>query len=108
MDIELPAIPAGILTLLSVFAPYVIAVINRPSWSPSAKKVVAVVAAIVLAAVVMLFYYVYTGDVIPSWPALILLAVVVVQASYALVTRDGGAKRLEDRTSSPGGSDGVA
>ena len=34
MSIDLPAIPAGILTLLAFFAPYAIAIINHPSWDP--------------------------------------------------------------------------
>ncbi|WP_119697055.1 hypothetical protein [Microbacterium halotolerans] len=99
MDITLPTVPAGILTLLSLIAPYAIALINRPSWSATTKKIVAIIVAIVLAAVVMAFYYVYTGDVVPEWPALVLLAIVVVQASYALVTREAGAAAVERKSS---------
>lgn len=98
MNIELPTIPAGVLVLLALAAPYVQALIQRPSWSATVKKVVAVVVAIVLTAVVLLFYYVYTGDSIPAWPALILLAIVVAQASYTLVTKESAAA-LERRTS---------
>lgn len=98
MDITLPTIPAGVLVLLALAAPYVQALIQRPTWSTTVKRVLSVVLAIVLAAVVLLFYYVYTGDGIPSWPALILLAIVVAQASYALVTK-GSANALERRTS---------
>lgn len=98
MEIEIPTIPAGILTLLSLLAPYVIALINRPSWSANTKRIVAVVASVVLAAAVIAFYYVYTGDVVPSWPALVLLAIVVVQASHALLTR-GSADAVERASS---------
>lgn len=98
MDITLPTIPAGVLVLLAVAAPYVQALIQRPSWSPTAKKVIAVVLAFVLTAVVLLFYYVYTGDAVPAWPVLVLLAIVVAQASYTLITKNT-ATRLERRTS---------
>lgn len=98
MDITLPVIPAGILTLLSLLAPYVIAIINRPAWKPNTKRVVSVAASVTLAAVVILGYFWITGDVVPDWPALILLAIVVVQASYALVTKQLGAAKLEQRT----------
>ena len=97
MPIELPGIPAGILTLLALLAPYAIAVINRPHWPAAVKKWVAVVVAIVLGVVVLAFYYVYTGDLIPQWPVLLLLAVIVVQASYALVTKPT-ASSLEQKT----------
>ncbi len=87
MDITLPAIPAGVLVLLALLAPYLQALVQRPSWSPIVKKILAVVLAIVLTAVVLAFYYAYTGDTIPDWPVLVLLAIVVAQASYALVTK---------------------
>lgn len=100
MDITLPTIPAGVLVLLALAAPYVQALIQRPSWSAAVKKAVAVAVAIVLTAVVLLFYYVYTGDTIPAWPVLILLAIVVAQASYTLLTKNT-ATTLEQRSSPP-------
>lgn len=90
MDITLPVIPAGVLVLLGLIAPYVIGALNgalpfiRKPWQ---KKAVAIVVAIVLALAVLAFYYVYTGDTVPEWPVLVLLGIVVVQASYALVTK---------------------
>lgn len=98
MDIELPTIPAGVLVLLALLAPYVQALIQRPSWSATLKKVAAVVVAVVLTAIVLAFYYVYTGDTVPAWPVLVLLAIVVAQASYAMVTKTS-ATVLEQRTS---------
>lgn len=98
MDITLPTIPAGVLVLLAIAAPYVQALIQRPKWSPMAKKIIAVVLAIVLTAIVLAFYYVYTGDTVPAWPVLILLAIVVAQASYTLVAKST-ASALEQRTS---------
>lgn len=92
MDITLPTIPAGVLVLLALLAPYLQAFIQRPSWRPWVKRALAIILAIILAAVVLAFYYVYTGDVVPTWPALVLLAIVVAQASYAMVTRDTAAK----------------
>lgn len=85
MNIELPVIPAGILVLLSFFAPYAIALINHPSWKAGSKRLVAVVVSIVLTGLVMALYYVMTGDLVPDWPVLILLAITVSQAAYTLL-----------------------
>ena len=94
MNIALPAIPAGILTLLAFFAPYAIAIINHPSWDPKWKRLVAIIVSVVLALVVMVLYYLMTGDLIPQWPVLLLLAIVVTQAAYALVLKPS-AKSVE-------------
>ena len=85
MDIVLPLIPAGVLTLLAVFAPYAIALINHPGWKAGSKRLVAIVVSIVLALIVLALYYVITGDVIPQWPMLILLSIGVAQAAYTLL-----------------------
>lgn len=95
MDITLPTVPAGVLTLLSLLAPYAIALINRPAWPAAKKRLVAVIVAVVLAAIVLAFYYVSTGAAVPDWPVLVLLAILVSQASYALVAKDAGAAKLE-------------
>lgn len=90
MDITLPAIPAGVLVLLALVAPYAIGFLNGvlPFVSkPWQKKALAVLVAIVLAVLVLAFYYAYTGDLLPDWPVLVLLAIVVVQASYALLVK---------------------
>lgn len=99
MNIELPTIPAGVLVLLALAAPYAVAALNgalpfvKKPWQ---KKMVAIAVALVLTAAVLAFYYAYTGDVIPQWPVLVLLAIVVAQASYALVTKST-ATALEQR-----------
>lgn len=98
MNIDIPVIPSGILTLLSLFAPYAIALVNRKSWPKGAKKAVSITVPIILAGLVIVFYYFATGDGIPAWPTLVLLAVVTTQASYALVTKPS-AKVLEAKTS---------
>jgi len=98
MNIELPPIPAGVLVLLALLAPYLQALVQRPAWRPWVKKVISVVVAFVLTAVVLAFYYVYTGDTVPAWPVLVLLAVVVAQASYALITKRTAAA-IEQKTS---------
>lgn len=87
MEIDLPTIPLGVLTLLSLFAPYAVALINQPSWPAKWKRAVAIIVAVLLAAVVLALYYLLTGDVLPEWPWLILLAIVVSQASYALLLK---------------------
>lgn len=95
MDITLPTVPSGVLVLLALFAPFAVAALNGALTfvqKPWQKRAVAVVVAILLAAAVLVFYFAYTGDVIPAWPALVLLAVVVSQSSYALVTKAVAAK----------------
>lgn len=87
MDITLPAIPAGVTLLLGFFAPYAIAIINHPAWPASRKRLVAIIVSVVLAAVVLAFYYLLTGELVPDWPVLVLLALVVVQAAYTLLYR---------------------
>lgn len=85
MNIDIPVIPAGALTLLSMFAPYAIALINHPSWPARWKRVVAVVVSLALTLGVLAFYYASTGDTIPQWPVLILLGLVVSQAAFTLL-----------------------
>ena len=85
MEIQIPAIPAGVLTLLSVFAPFAIALINHPAWPAGSKRLVALAVSVVLAVLVLLVYFASTGEAVPHWPVLLLLAIVVSQAAYALL-----------------------
>ncbi|CAN7268626.1 hypothetical protein LJR186_001246 [Microbacterium foliorum] len=91
MDIAIPVAPLGVLTLLGFFAPYAVGALNgalpfvKTAWQ---KKVVSVAVALVLAAAVIVFYYAITKEPITDWWLFALLAIVIVNASYALVTRD--------------------
>ncbi|MCI1017860.1 hypothetical protein HWD99_04400 [Microbacterium sp. C5A9] len=91
MDIAIPVAPLGVLTLLGFFAPYVVAALNgalpfvKKSWQ---KKAVSIVVSLVLAALVVVLYYAITKEPITDWWLFALLAIVIVNASYALVTRD--------------------
>lgn len=87
MSIEIPAIPLGVLTLLSFFAPYAIALINHPGWKSGSKRLVSIFVSIVLAVVVLALYYLLTGDTLLGWPWMILLTIVVVQAAFALLRK---------------------
>ncbi|HWU30180.1 MAG TPA: hypothetical protein VN041_13945 [Microbacterium sp.] len=101
MDITLPTIPAGVLVLLGLVSPFAVALINgavKAIRKPWQKKAVAILVAIILTAVVLWFYYAYTGDVVPQWPALVLLTIVVGQFSYSMVTKTP-ASALEQRIS---------
>lgn len=101
MDITIPSIPAGVLTLLAFFAPYAVGLLNGilPFVRTTAqKRLVAIVVAIVLAAVVIIVYQAVTGQPIGDPWLFGLLSIVVIQASYALVTRDLGAKQIERAT----------
>lgn len=105
MDITIPEVPAGILTLLSFFAPYAIALITKPSWSEGAKKGVSIAVSVVLALAVWGIYVAMTGDGVHDWPKMILLGVAITQASYALVT-EKSAKVVEEKTTSTEYADG--
>jgi peptidoglycan/LPS O-acetylase OafA/YrhL len=95
MNIEIPTAPAGVLVLLSFFAPYAIAALNgalpfvKKPWQ---RKAVALIVSLVLTAIVLAFYYALTGDTVPSWPTFVLLSLVIASASYALVTKTSAAK----------------
>lgn len=97
MEIELPSIPAGVLTLLAFFSPYAIAALNgilpfvKKSWQ---KKVVTVTFSAALAAVVIVFYIAMTGEPLPSWPVFVILSLLITSASYALVMKKS-ATRIE-------------
>ncbi|MBW1640487.1 hypothetical protein G3H63_15590 [Microbacterium resistens] len=105
MDITLPTIPAGVTVLLGLLAPYLIGLLNgilsfiEKPWQ---KRTLSVVVSVVLAAVALAFYYLYTGDAVPEWPQLVLLTVVVVQFSYALITKPTAA--AIERRYTPGSS----
>lgn len=96
--LDIPTVPAVIITLLGILAPYAIALVNRPEWSPRVKKIVAVVASLAIAALALVIYFAGTGEPIPQWWVLLLLGLFVTQASYSLVTKTS-ASRLELATS---------
>lgn len=109
MDIAIPAAPAGILTLLAFFAPYAIGALNGVLpfvQKPWQKKVVSVCVAVALAALVVVFYQNITGEPIGDIWVFMLLAIVVVAASYSLVTR-GTAQAVERATEKPARIDGA-
>lgn len=100
MEITIPPIPAGVLVLLAFFGPYAVALLNGAlpfANTPLQKRLVSILVAIALAALVLILYIAITGDVPAGWPAWILLSVLVLSASYALVTKSS-ASRLEERT----------
>lgn len=109
MDIAIPAAPAGILTLLAFFSPYAIGALNgllpfvRKPWQ---KKVVSIIFAVALAVVVVLFYMNITGEPIGNIWLFMLLSVVIVSASYTLITR-GTASAVERATEKPTRVDGA-
>jgi hypothetical protein len=100
MEIAIPTAPVAIITLLGFLSPYIIAIVNQPFWSTTQRKVVGVLGSLVLAAIALLIYYAASGEPLPQWWALLLLALVVSQASYALVTKSTALK-LEKATSKP-------
>lgn len=101
MNLEIPTAPAGALVLLAFFAPYAIAALNgvlpfvKKPWQ---RRAVSIVVSVLLAVLVLVFYYATTGDVVPAWPAFVLLSLVITSASYGLVTK-GTASKVEAATS---------
>ena len=102
MDVAIPAVPVGVLVLLNFFAPYATSIVVQPWWPTSAKKWVAIAVALLLSAVVLLLAFFGFGEPIPSWPVLLLLGVVVSQASYDLILKKS-ADRLTAATTNRGG-----
>lgn len=99
MELQIPTVPIIIITLLGIFSPYAIAVINQPRWTPAQRKVVSVVVSLLISALALVIYFAATGEPLPQWWTLLLLGLFVAQTSYSLVTRDLGAAALERATS---------
>lgn len=95
MEIEIPAVPAGVLTLLAFFSTYAIAALNavlpfvKKSWQ---KKAVTIVFAAALAGLVIVFYWAMTGEPLPSWPVFVILSLLIISSSYALFTGKSASK----------------
>jgi hypothetical protein len=98
-SISIPAVPIGILTLLGFLTPLAIAVVTNPAWSAAQRKIVSIITSIALAAGALVLYFALTHEPIPEWPLLVLLSLVVAQASYTLVLK-GVADRIDRATSS--------
>ena len=75
----------------------------RKPWQ---KKVVSITFAVALAIVVVLFYMNITGEPIGNIWLFMLLSVVIVSASYTLITR-GTASAVERATEKPTRVDGA-
>lgn len=86
-EFTLPVIPVAVVSILGLLAPYVVAIVNRPQWSPNAKRIVSVIAVAALTAVALVLFYAATKEPVPEWPQLVLLAIVVSQAAYALILK---------------------
>lgn len=95
MELEIPAVPAGVMSLIAIFTPWAIALVNSPNWSSGWKRVVAIGVSVALALIVLLLYYAISGEAVPGWPVLIVLFVLVTQTSYGLVAKPSAA-RLEE------------
>lgn len=94
----IPEVPTAIVAILGLLAPYAVALVNRPEWPTRARKIVSAVVPAVLAGIALVLYFASTGEPVPAWPQLVLLAVVVAQASYAYFTR-ATASKVERATS---------
>jgi len=91
MEIAIPAVPLGVLTLLAFFGPYAVGALNgvlafvKKPWQ---RKAVSVAVALVLAVAVIVVYLGMGGELPPGgWAVLAVWSVVVVAASYAYVTK---------------------
>ena len=97
-EFELPEIPAAIIAVLGLVTPWLLALVNQPHWSPLVKRLIAVAGSVVLSLAVLVWYYAWAGDPWPAWPQLVLLGLLVSQATYALIAQPS-AKALEQKTS---------
>lgn len=97
----IPEVPAAIVAILGLLAPYAVALVNRPEWTVAVKRIVSVVVPVVLAAIALVLFYATTGEPVPEWPQLVIIAVVVTQASHALIARES-ADKVEKATSPTG------
>lgn len=85
--IDLPEIPALALTVVNLLAPYLVAIVNHPRWSPNSKRILAVMVSVLLSVVALLVVQVASGEPVESWVTLVILGILVSQTSYALVTK---------------------
>ena len=90
-EIELPAIPAGVLVLLAFFGPYAVSALNavlpfvKKPWQ---RKLVSIAVAVALAVVVVVVYFLFGGTIDGlNIGALVVISVLILSASYALVTK---------------------
>lgn len=83
----IPEVPTGLALILALIAPYAVAVINNPNWSPAIKKVISVVVTAVFSVIAIVLYYASSDEPPLEWPAFVLLFIVVSQALYALVLK---------------------
>lgn len=105
-EFVLPTVPTIVTAILNLFAPYLVAIVNRPEWSANVKRIVAVVVTVVATALVLVMFYAITREPIPDWPLLLLLAVVVSQAAYALLLKQSAqvVEQATDEWFHPGSS----
>jgi hypothetical protein len=84
----IPTVPTIVLVLVNFFAPYVVSLVTADFWPTAAKKWVSIAVAALLAAVVLIVAHFGFGFAIPAWPQLILLGIVITQASYSILLKD--------------------
>lgn len=95
MNITIPALPLGIVTLLAFFGPYAVGALNGVLpfvTKPWQKKLVSIVVSVLLAAAVIVIFAFSGGELPTTWPALVIWSVVVLAASYAFVLRSSAAR----------------
>lgn len=101
-DFELPVLAFGITVLIGFLSTYFISFLNgvlpfvQKDWH---KKVVTVVVSVALAGLSILIYYQITQEAVPEWPVFLLIGLMATSASYALVTKQAGAAKLEQKVS---------
>lgn len=96
MQIEIPTVPLGIVTLFAFFGPYAVAALNGLLafvTKPWQKKLVGIVVSIALAAVAIVIYLALGGS-LPAggWAAVAIWSIVILAAAYALVWKNPAAR----------------
>jgi hypothetical protein len=84
----IPAVPTLVLVLVNFFAPYLISLATAAFWPKAAKKWVSIGISVLLTAVVILVAHFGFAFVIPAWPQLLILGVLVSQTAYSVLLKD--------------------
>jgi hypothetical protein len=101
-------VPTIVLVLINFVMPYVVSIATSPAWPKTATKWVSIGLSALAAAAVLLVAHFGFGFAIPAWPQLIILGIVVTQASYSLLLKESADAVQKNtgagKTSLPSGS----
>lgn len=95
MELGIDDIPVGILTVLSLLAPYAVSALNGVLpfvTKPIHRKLVTIAVSVVVSAISVAAYITMTGDWPENWPAWLILSLGVISAAYGLLLKSSADK----------------